>query len=120
MGSWVRAGEDFRPTRRLGWVIPAVVITMALVVGLFLGRATSPPQRLQVRAVPLAPGSTRVESSVPVGYQHTRQGAIDAATNYVVTLDGPLLLQPDGLRRAEDLMVASAYRAELETQTAKA
>ena len=53
---------------------------------------------------------------MPVGYQRTRQGAIDAATSYVVTLDGPLLLQPDGLRRAEDLMSTSEYRAELETQ----
>jgi hypothetical protein len=122
MGSWVRAGEDFggsRQPRRLGALIPAAVIAIALVAGLILGRATA-PEPVQVRIVPLAPGSTRVESGVPVGYQHTRQGAIDAATNYVVTLDGPMLLQPDGLRRAEDLMAATEYRAELETQTAKA
>src|SRR5207245_427032 len=103
----VRAGEDFggsRQPRRLGLLIPAAVLTMAVVVGLILGRATAPQQPAQVRTVPLAPGSTRVESGVPLGYQHTRQGAIDAATNYVVTLDGPLLLQPDGLRTAEDLM----------------
>ena len=70
MSSWARAGEDFgsRQPRRLGWVIPVAVITMALVLGLFLGRTTSPAQTVQVRTVPLAPGSTRVESGVPVGY----------------------------------------------------
>jgi hypothetical protein len=122
MSSWARTGEDFgsRQPRRLGWVIPAAVITMAVVVGLVMGRSTAPQQTVQVRTVPLEPGSTRVESGVPVGYQHTRQGAIDAATNYVVTLDGPVLLRPDELRRAEDQMAASEYRAELESQTAKA
>ena len=118
MSSWARAGEDFgsREPRRLGWVIPVAVITMALVLGLFLGRATSPAQTVQVRTVPLAPGSTRVESGVPVGYGHSQAGAVDAATAYAVALNGPMLLDLDGLRAAAGAIAVPEYRDQLVSQ----
>ena len=121
MSSWARAGEDFgsRQPRRLGWVIPAAVINMALVLGFFLGRATSPAQSVQVRTVPLAPGSTRVESGVPVGYSHSQAGAIDAATAYTVSLNGPMLLDLGALRAAAQAIAAPQFRDELVAEGAK-
>jgi hypothetical protein len=106
--------------QRLGSLIPIVVITMALLFGLILGRLTAPSQTVIVRHVPLAPGSTRVESGVPIGYQHSQQGAIDAATNYLIAFNGPMVLRPDDMRAAVDTVTTPEYRAELETQTGKA
>jgi pantoate kinase len=103
MSSWARAGDDFGGSgqpRRLGALIPVAVIAMALVSGLILGRATA-TQTVVVRTVPLAPGSTRVESGVPVGYGHSQAGAIAAATVYAVSLNGPMLLDLRALRAAD-------------------
>ncbi|PZS33208.1 MAG: hypothetical protein DLM58_08195 [Pseudonocardiales bacterium] len=122
MSSWVRAGEEFgQPgrVRRLGPAIPAAVIAMALLVGLVVGRFTAPSSTI-MRTVPLAPGSTNVESGVPVGYQHTRPGAVDAATAYAVTLNGPIVFDAAAMKAAEDVIATPDYRGPLEEQTAKA
>jgi hypothetical protein len=50
---------------------------------------------------------------VPVGYLETEAGAVDAATNYLVTLDSPLVLHPDQVRTAEAVMAAPEYRDQL-------
>jgi hypothetical protein len=93
---------------------------MALLFGLVLGRLTAPSQTVIVRHVPLAPGSTRVESGVPIGYQHTQRGAVDAGTIYLVAFNGPMVLRPYDMRAAVDTVATPEYRGELETQTAKA
>jgi hypothetical protein len=123
MSSWARAADDLskpRRLQRLGPLIPIAVIIMALLFGLVLGRLTAPSQTVVVRHVPLAPGSTRVESGVPIGYQRTKQGAIDAATNYLIAFNGPMVLRPDDMKAAVDTATTPEYRPELETQTAKA
>jgi hypothetical protein len=122
MSSWARAGEEFPQHGRLrswGPAIPIAVITLAGFLGLALGRITAPSSVI-VRDVHLAPGSTRVESGVPVGYPHTRQGAVDAATAYAVTLNGPIVLDAAALKAAEDVVATPEYRGPLEQQTAQA
>jgi hypothetical protein len=91
---------------------------MAVIAGLILGRATA-PHTVQVRTVPLAPGSTRVESGVPVGYSHSQAGAIDAATAYTVSLNGPMLLDLGALRAAAQAIAAPEFRDELVAEGAK-
>ncbi len=52
------------------------------------------------------PGPTRIEAGVPVGYPHSDDGARAAATQYVATLGGELMLDPS--RR--DLALAAVSR----------
>lgn len=59
------------------------------------------------------PGASRVENGVPVGYQGTSAGAVDAATNFLVVINGPLLLQPDHYRAALRTMSAPGNRQRL-------
>jgi hypothetical protein len=123
MSAWARAGDDFgQPSRlqRLGPAIPFLVIALALLAGLVAGRTTAPQQTVITRHVPLAPGSTQVESGVPTGYQHTAAGAVDAATNYAVAFNGPLLLDRETLQGTITAAASPDYRNDLEAQTAKA
>lgn len=90
-----------------------------LVVGVLLGRMTAPtttpaapaPDDGQATAAS-GPGPSRVENGVPVGYAHSRAGAVAAAANLAVTLDGPDVLDPQ--RRARVLDVVAATDAQLE------
>jgi hypothetical protein len=121
-GSWTPAGEGFRGDGRLyqfGRLIPVAVIGLALVLGLVLGRVTAPTAPEQVRTVALPPGASRLEAGVPVGYQRTPDGAVNAATAYAVTFSGPLLLRPDELRAAQEAVVAPEYREEFESRGAQ-
>lgn len=83
---------------------------VALAVSLATRPAGGPSE---VRTVPLPQGATRMEADVPVGYQPTEAGAVDAATNYLVALNSPLVLQPERIRAAEAVMAAPAYRDQL-------
>src|SRR5947209_20251698 len=117
MSAWVRAGDDFgQPSRlqRLGPAIPFLVIALALLAGIVAGRTTAPRQAMITRHVPLSPGSTHVESGVPTGYQHTSAGAVDAATNYAVAFNGPLLLDRATLRGAISAVASPDSRNALE------
>jgi hypothetical protein len=112
---WARADEDFQEPGTVRWLaafIPAAMLLMALALGLLLGRVTA-PQTVQVRTVPLAPGSARMESGVPVGFAHSEAGAVDAATAYAVALNGPILLDPAALRAAAAAIALPQYQAEL-------
>ena len=46
------------------------------------------------RATATLPGPTRIEAGVPVGYPQSADGAQAAATQYVATLGGELMLDP--------------------------
>ena len=59
------------------------------------------------------PGPTHVVNGVPVGYAHTQAGAVAAATNYLVTFNGPLVTQPDKYRAAVDEMALPDVRNTL-------
>jgi hypothetical protein len=98
---------DRTDRRRLGIAAIVVGLLICLGVGVAIGRATVRSQATTTLPTPsaspstaAAPGPTRVENGVPVGYAHTEAGAIAAATNFARVEGGPLVLQPDRYRQA--------------------
>jgi len=66
--------------------LPALLL---LLVGVLIGRLSAPsaaPPTLAVIHERGATGYSRVVADVPVGYAHTEQGAVSAATNYLGAL----------------------------------
>ncbi len=91
------------------------VLLVAVIVALAVSLATRsvPAGPALERAVPLPQGATRIEAGVPVGYQRTEAGAVDAATNYLVALNSPVVLHPELVRAAEAVMAAPSYRDQM-------
>lgn len=109
---------DRRRTRQL--VTAALVGLLVCVgVGIAIGRATvggsvstAPSRSSPAPTQTASPGPTRLTNGVPVGYAHTQQGAVAAATNFArVLASTPLLIQPDALRTAY-ATVATPTQAE--------
>jgi hypothetical protein len=72
----------------------------ALLIGLLLGRATSPPHSGPPSAVePTAPGPTSKKAGVAVGFSRTREGAILAVASYQQAFADERVLEPGELRR---------------------
>src|SRR6266702_3768962 len=102
--------DDYDENSRSRWLklgalgLGAVVLAVA---AFGIGRWTAPAsasgqQRATVSAPSGGPGPTRVENGVPVGYAHTQEGAVAAATNYLTVVDGQMITQPDKYRAAID------------------
>jgi hypothetical protein len=91
-----------------GGVLAGVVL---LAAGFGVGRVSAPAatgggqQRASVSAAS-GPGPTRVENGVPVGYAHTPEGAVAAATNFETVMSGSLIAQPNKFAAAVGSMVA--------------
>ena len=71
-------------------------------------------------ATPAPAGPTRVEQGVPLGYAHTRDGALMAAAHDLEVFAGPLVLHPDQYRAAMRAMAAPAGLDSLMTTTEEA
>jgi hypothetical protein len=67
--------------------------------------ATAPPARAE-RAAASQVGPREVRSGVPVGYQHSRQGAVAAAANYATVLSSELILDRSKRRAAIEALAA--------------
>jgi hypothetical protein len=104
-----------------GGVLAGAVL---LAAGFGVGRLSAPAsgsggqQRASVSGQS-GPGPTRVENGVPVGYAHTREGAVAAATNYVSVVDGPLVVQPDRFQKALDVFALPSVRPTLRSNAEK-
>jgi hypothetical protein len=59
-------------------------------------------------------GPARSQNGVPVGYQHSAQGAVAAATNYTAVLSSDLILDPARRQAAIATLAAPEARAGLE------
>jgi hypothetical protein len=111
--------SDWRadPARRSWPRIAELLVALLLILSAFaLGMAVrrpAPAAAPAVRTVTLPQGATRVEAGVPVGYAATQAGAVDAATNYTVALNGQTILHLDQVRAAEAVMATPGYRAQL-------
>ena len=111
MGDFDREGP--LSTRNLRIAAGFLVALLLVAVGVVVGRASAAQS-----AAPAAtgshvqgwPGASRLEAGAPVGYAHSRAGAVDAATNYQLLLAGPLLTTPAGYRDAERVIYAPAAR----------
>jgi hypothetical protein len=69
----------------------ALSVVMALLVGVLIGHLTDSARQQD----PVGPRSN--ENGVPVGYQHSPQGAISAASNYLGFIDNPASLNENKL-----------------------
>jgi hypothetical protein len=103
-----------------GGVLVGVVL---LAAGFGVGRLSAPAvgsggQQAKVSGQN-GPGPWRVENGVPVGYAHTQEGAVAAATNFVAVKDGPLVAQPDKYRSAIDTLAAPDAKAKLRSDAEK-
>jgi hypothetical protein len=119
MSALVRA-EEWTDDRSMRRYLPFLALAAGLLAGLLLAALLFPitvyrPAPPKVRTLTLPHGATRIEAGVPVGYARTRQGAIDAATNFATVQNGRLLLDSAGYRKADDVMLAPVNRdAELQ------
>jgi hypothetical protein len=109
---WLRIG---------GGVLGGVVL---LAAGFGVGRLSAPAatgggqQHASVNGQS-GPGPTRVENGVPVGYAHTQEGAVAAATNFVSVVDGPMIVQPDKYRKAIVSLAAPEASSQLQSEGEK-
>ena len=124
-----RAGAAGMPSM-LAMVLLAVVLFLG---GLLVGRATTPtvagappaapattaatpaaaapPQAQAGEAATSRVGPSQVVHGVPVGYQHSEQGAVAAAANYAKVLASELILDKASRRKAIDTLAAPETRA---------
>jgi len=117
---WTRDGFPSRRWLRIG---AAVIAALALLlVGTAFGRATagsggrapatvSTPQSAASVVPTWAVGATKMDHGVPVGYAHSREGAINAARNYDLALSAtPLALDPQAYRDASAFLDVPSAR----------
>jgi len=64
------------------------------------------------------PGPTRVENGVPVGYAHTQDGAVAAATNYLMVVNGPLITESGRYQAAVNVLAAPGAGSKLKADAA--
>ena len=111
-----------RRRRPLGLVLGvAVVLAVGIVGGAVLGRLTAPqPTRTPAPATsPITSGvpglgPTTVVEGIPIGYPRTREGAAQAAGNYLAALGGRLALDTGRATAALDRIAEPSSRDRLE------
>jgi len=119
--------DDYDESRRSRWLklgavgLGAVVLAVA---AFGIGRLSAPTsgsgqQHATVSVPGGGPGPTRVENGVPVGYAHTQEGAVAAATNYLTVVDGQLITQPEKYRAAIDALAAPTSQPSLRRNAEK-
>jgi hypothetical protein len=116
------APDGFPSARSLRFGAAALAVVLVGLVGGVVGRATAgsaplpPATATQPVASDLpswAQGATRMDHGVPVGYAHTRDGALAAARNYSLALgSSPLTLDPASSRAAQQFLDVPSFRAK--------
>jgi hypothetical protein len=112
-------GYEYDDIRRPRWLLIGAAVLVGgvlLAAGFGAGRASAPtagPAPGSASSGQTGPGSTHVVNGVPVGYAHTEAGAVAAATNFLMVVDGPLITQPDKYRSAIDTLAAPQALAKL-------
>jgi len=112
--------------RRSSWRLVLsliVVLAVGIAAGTALGRQTAPGQRPSpspssqpVTAGVPGVGASRVEADIAVGYQHTPEGAAQAAGNYLAAFGGQLVLDQPRVRAALDQVADPSARSRLDGQ----
>jgi hypothetical protein len=116
------APDGFPSAQSLRFGAAALAVVLVGVVGGVVGRATAgtapltpaTPTKPVASDVPWwAQGATRMDHGVPVGYAHTRDGALAAARNYNLALgSSPLTLDPASSRAAQQFVDVPSFRAK--------
>jgi hypothetical protein len=118
--------DDYDESTRSRWLkigalgLGAVVLAVAAFgIGRLSAPASGSGQQHATATSPSGPGPTRVENGVPVGYAHTPEGAVAAATNFDVVMTGPLNAAPDRYRAAIDIVAAPQAKGKLRSDAEK-
>jgi hypothetical protein len=85
----------------------ALAIAACLAIGLLLGRASAPDKPAPQAAGPASP--TREVAGVPVGYPHTRAGAILAMARYQQALSDVAILRQGVLERRVEAIATPEF-----------
>jgi hypothetical protein len=93
---------------------PATSAAGARAPGATTPDAAATPQAQVGGATAEGAGPRRFEHGVPVGYQHSEQGAVAAAANYVKVLSSTLVLDQASRRKAVDTIAAPEARGRLQ------
>lgn len=107
----ILAGDRGPGRRRLPLLAIATVL-VALIVGLVVGRVTDPDHHSTTTTVAPSPGgqAARRIGTIPLGYPHTRAGAVAATLNAGAVLGDPrVLLDPARRTRALSLLATARY-----------
>lgn len=94
--------------------VAVLTVAVVLVSGFFAGRLTSAQPSASAPAPGLVaptpaderPGPTRTSNGVPVGYAHTPEGAVAAATGYLTTISDKRAFSRDWREDAYRVMAA--------------
>lgn len=111
-----------RRGRPLGAVLGvALLVAVGMVGGAVLGRLTAPqanrpptPTSSPITSDVPGPGPAAVVDGIPVGYPRTREGAAQAAGNYLAALGGRLALDTGRATAALDRIAEPSSRDRLE------
>ncbi|HVD14644.1 MAG TPA: hypothetical protein VNK73_09355, partial [Actinomycetota bacterium] len=126
------AGPSVAPTRLSLLLLALVLFSGGLVIGRSSTRTasvtpTAPAPSVTAANPPASAGApatgatrasktgpTRLDHGVGVGWAHTREGAVAAATNYTVALGGTLVFDPVARDKAIEVLAAPKARAALQ------
>lgn len=102
---------------RTGMVFGALAlgILIGVWIGFVLDKGNAPPPATADAPV-VGPGPASEENGVPVGYAHTEQGAVAAATNFSLLTTRDDLLDIDALTTAMETLAAPEWKVEAATQ----
>src|SRR5438045_610028 len=96
-----------------------LAVPLALVLSFVLGRATAGSSSPE--SGPTGPGPARSVAGVPVGFGHTRAGAVAALLSYGASLGDPrVLLDARRRRQVLSLVATQSYAASFNGRTAAA
>lgn len=85
-----------------------LVALIAVVVGVLLGRVSTPTPS-PPKAAPPSPGPTSESVGVGVGFSHTREGVVLAAGSYQQAFADKAVLRPDELRRRIEVVATPRF-----------
>jgi hypothetical protein len=102
---------------RRRWIPLGLAAILLLALGMGIGRRTAsgtPDAEAPVTVTVTAPAAeTRAAAPQPNGFARTREGSVEAATEYVATLGGPVILDPAAARATLQKIASSESRATL-------
>jgi hypothetical protein len=117
------ASEQTQPDQsrrpRAGWLLAGLLALLLLAVGVGVGRLSTPSSPSPPIAVVVddgVNGHTRLTADVPVGYAHTEQGAVSAATNYLASLAKATVSNQPTRDQMIAALAAEGSRAALQQQ----
>ena len=87
----------------------ALVVVIAVGIGLLVGRLSTPSSAVSPKAVSPSPGPTRNAVGVGVGFSRTRQGAALAAASYGQAFADVEILRPRELRRRIEAIATPSF-----------